>query len=166
MWDGECKEAFRKLKEICTSTPILAYAMFLKLFKLHTDACTLGLGAILHQNQDGVDGVIGYASRAPSKTEHKYPGHKWVIMKQFHEYLYGNTFVIYTDNNPHTHILTSVKFDATGHYCWVASLANNNSALSYQLGKVDVDAYVLSHIAREEHDQHIEADLVYDCPHM
>ena len=28
VWDGECEEAFRKLKKICTSTPILAYADF------------------------------------------------------------------------------------------------------------------------------------------
>ena len=34
-WD-ECEEAFRKLKEICTTTPILAYADFSKPFKLHT----------------------------------------------------------------------------------------------------------------------------------
>ena len=30
--------------------PILAYADFLEPFKLHTDACALGLGAILYQN--------------------------------------------------------------------------------------------------------------------
>ena len=60
MWDGECKEAFRRPKEICTSTPILAYADFLKSFKLHTDACILGLGVILYQNQDGVDHIKGY----------------------------------------------------------------------------------------------------------
>ena len=54
VWDGEYEEAFRKLKG-SAHTPILAYADFLKPFKLHTDACTLGLGAILYQNQDGVD---------------------------------------------------------------------------------------------------------------
>ena len=53
--DGECEEAFRKLKEICTSTPILLYVNFLKSFTLHTDGFTLGLGAILYQNQDRVD---------------------------------------------------------------------------------------------------------------
>ena len=58
------------------------------------DACTLGLGAVLFQNQDGVDWVIGYASRAISKTEYRYSANKleffalkWVMMEQFHEYL-------------------------------------------------------------------------------
>ena len=94
MWDGECEEAFRKPKEICTSTPISAYANFLKPFKFHTNACTLGLEAIPYQNQDGLDHIIGYSSRPLSKTEHKYLALrleflalKWAIMKQFNKYL-------------------------------------------------------------------------------
>ena len=57
-WDLECQEAFDKLKELCTTTPILAYADFGKPFKLHTDASVLGLGAVLYQVQDGVEKVI------------------------------------------------------------------------------------------------------------
>ena len=71
MWDGECEEVFRKLKEICTSSPISAYADFAESFKLYTDACTLGLGAILYENQDWVDCVIEYTSRSLRKTKHK-----------------------------------------------------------------------------------------------
>ena len=61
-WDSECQEAFDKLKELCTSTPILAYAKFEKPFKLHTDVSVLGLGAVLFQVEDGVEKVISYAS--------------------------------------------------------------------------------------------------------
>ena len=125
-WDDECEKAFRRLKEILHNHPILANADFSKQFKLHTDACTLGLGAILYQNQDGVDHIIGYASRSLSKTECKYLGHKlefltfqWAIREQFHDYLYGNNLAVYTDNDPLTYILTSTKVDVTGHY-WVA----------------------------------------------
>ena len=82
----------------------------------------LRLGAILYQNQDGIDMVIGYVSRAISKTEDKYLAHKlkclalkWALTEQFYEYLYGNTFIVYMDNNLLTDILTSVKLDATGH---------------------------------------------------
>ena len=57
-WNLECQEAFDKLKELCTTTPILAYADFGKPFKLHTDASVLGLGAVLYQVQDGVGKVI------------------------------------------------------------------------------------------------------------
>ena len=126
-----------------------------------------GLAAVLHQNQDWIDRVIGYVSRVLSKTKHKYPVHKfeflalkWAITEQFHEYLYGNTFVVYTDNNPLTYTLISVKFVTTG-CCWVASLAKYNFSLSYKSGKVNVDGDALSHIPREDHDQHIEADTVW-----
>ena len=66
-----------------------------------------------------------------------YPAHKleflalkWVVVKIFHEYWYGSTFNIYTDNNPLTYILTMTKLDAASHY-WMASLANYNSWLYY-----------------------------------
>ena len=48
-WDPECHEAFGKLKELCTTTPILAYSDFGKTFKLHTDTSVLGLEAALYQ---------------------------------------------------------------------------------------------------------------------
>ena len=90
-WGEEWEEACRKLKEIYTTTPILAYADFSKPFKVHTNACNLGLGAILYQNQDGVDHIIGCASRSFSKTKCKYLAHKleflalmWAITEQFH----------------------------------------------------------------------------------
>ena len=68
--------SFCKLKELCTTTPILAYANFGKPFKLHTDVSVLGLGAVLYQEQDGVKKVISYASQSLSKLEYKYPIHK------------------------------------------------------------------------------------------
>ena len=75
-WDLECQEAFDKLKELCTTTPILAYANFGKHFKLHTDVSVLGLGAVLYQVQDGVEKVISYASQSLTNSEAKYPVHK------------------------------------------------------------------------------------------
>ena len=96
-WDQKCQEAFDKHKELCTSTPILAYVDF----KKHTDASILGFGALLYQEQNGVENVISYASQSLSKSKSKYLVHKleflclkWVITGQFHEYLYGNTFDI------------------------------------------------------------------------
>ena len=80
-----------------------------------------GIRGNLYQNQDGVDRVIRYASRSLSKTEHKYPAHKLeflalkgAVIEQFHEYLHGNHFVMYKDNNPLTYMLTSAKLDARG----------------------------------------------------
>ena len=108
----------------------MAYADFTKPFKLHTNASVLGLGAVLYQVHKGVEKVISYASRSLTQSETEYPIHKqeflclkWAITEQFHEYLYGNTFDVYTDKNPLTYVLMTAKLDAMGHR-WVTSLAN------------------------------------------
>ena len=76
-WTDECQVAFDKLKELCMSTPILAYANYKKLFELQTDASDLGLGVVLYQKDDeGHQRVIAYASRSLSNTEKNYPAHK------------------------------------------------------------------------------------------
>ena len=47
-WMQECEEAFEKLKQLCSGTPILAYANYSKPFKLHAHANKLGLSVVLH----------------------------------------------------------------------------------------------------------------------
>ena len=142
-WDERCQEAFEKLKEACSRCPVLAYANYKEPFILHTDASTMGLGAVLSQKQpDGMERVVAYASRSLNKSERNYDAHKleflalkWAITEQFHEYLYGAArFDVFTDNNPLTYVLTTVKLDAMGHR-WVASLGSYYFDLHYKPGK-------------------------------
>ena len=89
-WNSKYQQAFNELKRLCTTAPILAYADFTKPFKLHTDACGSGLGAVLYQtHEDGTHAVITYASRSLSKAKSHYPAHKlehltlkWVVVKK------------------------------------------------------------------------------------
>ena len=118
-WNNRCQQAFNDLKRMCTTAPILD---FTQPFKLHTDACGSGLGAVLYQtHKDGTDVVIAYTSRSLTKAKSHYPMHKleFLALKQtvakYHEYLYGSTFDIYIDNNPLTYILTIAKLDAASH---------------------------------------------------
>ena len=91
-WNDECQEAFNKLKQLCSQTPILAYANYKKPFKLHTDASENGLGAVLYQKQDdGTDHVTAYASHTLLKSEKNYDAHKleilalkWSGIERFH----------------------------------------------------------------------------------
>ena len=136
-WNLECQTSFDQLKELCTTAPILAYADFTKPCKLHTDANVLGSGLVLYQVHKGIEKVISYASRSLTQSKTKYPVHKleflclkWTITEQFHEYLYGNTFDVYTDNNPLTYVLMTAKLDAKGQR-WVGSLANYNFHLHF-----------------------------------
>ena len=153
-WSEAADSAFVHLKELCTSTPILAYQDYQLLFVLHTDSSSEGLGAILYQRQEGKLRVIAYVSRSVSKSESHYPAHKleflalkWAVCKKFHEYLYGSkSFEVYTDNNPLTYILTSAKLDACGQR-WVAKLANYNFTIKYKCRLSNVEADALSRIS-------------------
>ena len=82
-----------------------------------------------------------------------YPVHKleflalkWAITDRFHYYLYGgNTFDVYTDNNPLTFLLSTAKLDVCSQR-WVARLANYNFNIHYRSGISNTDADALSQI--------------------
>ena len=149
-WAHECQEAFEELIRRLTSPPVLAFADFTEPFIVHTDASLDGLGAILYQKQAGHERVIAYASRGLSGSERRYPVHKleflalkWAVTDKFHDYLYGNRFVVRTDNNPLTYALTTAKLDATGHR-WLAALGTYNFCIEYRAGRANADADGLS----------------------
>ena len=153
-WDSRCQQVLDDLNALCTTAPILAYANFSKLFKLYTDVCGMGLGAVLYQTRkDGTKAVIAYTSRSLSKAESHYPAHKleflalkWAVVGKFHKYLYGLTFDIYMDNNPLMYVLTTANLDTASH-CWVTSLANYNFRLHCRAGKANIDADTLSRVS-------------------
>lgn len=151
-WGPEQDSAFQQLKTCLVSPPILAFPDFTKPFVLHVDACGTGLGAVLYQHQNGLDRVIAYGSRSLTKAEKNYSVHrleflglKWAITQKFHDYLYGAEFLVYTDHNPLTYLLTTAKLDATGHR-WLSALSNYNFRIKYKPGKTNVDADTLSRL--------------------
>ena len=100
-----------------------------------------------------------------SQSEKRYPAHKleflalkWAVTDQFHEYLYGGTFDVYTDNNPLTYVLTSAKLDATGQR-WIAKLANYTFQLYYRSGKTNIEVDALSRIDHDDY-LHISPEVV------
>ena len=151
-WNEDCEKSFQRLKKLCSSTSILANADYSKPFKLHTDACNLGLDPVLYQTgKDGLDIVIAYTSGTLSKSEIIQATNiellslKWAVTDQFLKYLYRGNFDGYTNNNPLMYILTSAKLDAVGQ-CWVAALANYNFQLHYRTCKLNVEADAMSWI--------------------
>ena len=73
---------------------------------------------------------------------------KRAITNRFHEYLYGGTFNVFTDDNPLTYIITSAKLDVVGQR-WVASLGPCNFSLHYNPGHQNVVVDSLSRIPWE-----------------
>ena len=127
---------------------------FIRPFKLHTDTCGSGLGAILYQTcNDGTFAIISYAIRSLNKAETHYQAHKlelltlkWVVVEIFHKYLYVSTFDSYIDNNPLTYALMVAELHTMSH-CWVASLVNYNFWLHYRVGETKINPNALLRIS-------------------
>ena len=65
------------------------------------------------------------------------------MTEKFHDYVYGSSFEVITDNNRLTYNFTTAKLDATGQR-WVASLSHYNFTIKYRSGKKNADADGLS----------------------
>jgi hypothetical protein len=58
---------FNKLNELLSSTPIIGYPDYKLPFELHTDASVIGLGAVLYQNQGGLNRPLAFARKGLKK---------------------------------------------------------------------------------------------------
>lgn len=161
-WSEECQASFEALKRHLTTAPILAYADFSLPFILEVDASFGGLGAVLSQEQGGKVRPVAYASRGLRPTERnasnyssmklEFLGLKWAMCEKFREYLLGNRCIVFTDNNPLSH-LTSAKLGATEQR-WAAQLASFDFGLRYRSGKSNANADALS----RQHQPDLGAD--------
>lgn len=79
-----------------------------------------------------------------------YPAHrfeflalKWSVCDKFSHWLKGHKFVVWTDNNPLTYVLTKPKLDAFEQR-WVSKLAPYRFSIKYIPGSKNVVADALS----------------------
>ena len=153
VWTKEHQQILDSLVRYLQSPEVIAYPDFQLPFFIHCDASNHGLGAVLYQTQNDVDRVICYGSRTLSEAEKNYHLHsgkleflalKWAITERFADYLsYAPHFMVYTDNNPLTYVLTTAKLNAVGMR-WINELADYNFTIKYRPGKENVDADSLS----------------------
>ena len=157
-WSEECENAFQSLKRLLVSAPVLGYADFTKPFVLEIDASHAGLGAVLSQDHDGKRRPIAFASRGLRPTERNMSNYssrkleflalKWAVTQKFREYLLGNKFVVFTDNNPLSY-LQSAKLGAVEQR-WASELAVFDFEIKYRPGPTNRNADALS---RQSHSQ-------------
>ena len=67
------------------------------------------------------------------------------MTEQFREYLQYQPFLIRTDNNPLTYVLTMPNLDAVRHR-WVAAMVGYNFQIQYIRGSDNKVADALSHV--------------------
>ncbi|XP_076132875.1 uncharacterized protein LOC143114921 [Alosa pseudoharengus] len=151
-WTNNCERSFQDLKTKLVTAPVLAYADFSLPFILEIDASLSGLGAVLSQEQGGRVRPVAYASRALNRAEKNMPnyssmklellGLKWAMSEKFREYLLGQKCIVWTDNNPLSHLGTA-KLGATEQR-WVAQLAAFDFSIKYRSGRSNTNADALS----------------------
>ncbi|XP_029902664.1 uncharacterized protein LOC115355879 [Myripristis murdjan] len=169
-WTPQCLLAFEQLKEKLTGAPTLGYADFSQPFILETDASSLGLGAVLYQEQGGRKKVIAYASRrlrGAEKNDQNYSSMKlellalkWAVTEKFRGYLLGSKFTIITDNNPLCHLSTA-KLGAIEQR-WVAQLAVFDFDVKYRPGRCNNAADALSRQPAANEPEPYSEDAEYD----
>lgn len=103
-FDQCCHDAFDELKNRLISAPVLPIYNPKKETELHTDASSLGFGAVLMQKQDdGKFHPIAYYSKAATADESRY--HSFDLetlvilyaLRRFEVYLKGIEFTVVTD---------------------------------------------------------------------
>ena len=157
---------FEVLKQACMHSPVLAFADYTKDFLLETDASKEGLRAVLSQKQEnGWFHPVAYGSWALTMHEKNYHSMKmlflalkWAVMEHFKEYLLYQPFLVRTDNNPLTYIMSTPNLDATGHH-WVSALAKYDFQLEYQKGQDNAVADALSQVTTHLSPEAVQAML-------
>jgi hypothetical protein len=79
-WTEECEVAFRTLRKLLTTAPILVQPDIENSFDVFCDASKKGLGCVLMQDEK----VIDYASRQLRKHEVNYPTHDLELVAVVH----------------------------------------------------------------------------------
>ena len=168
LWEPKHQEIVDGLLELLKSPVVMAYPNFEIPFVVHCDVSETGLGSILYQKQDEKLKVISYGSRTLTPAEKNYNLHsgkleflalKWSLCDKFREYLYySKPFVVYSDNNPLSYVLTTAKLNATGMR-WISDLAQFKFTIKYRPGKASIDCDYLSRIHENFDDYTQEIDL-------
>jgi hypothetical protein len=71
LWNEACDEAFKHLKKLLITLPVLAQPDTTKPLDVYCDASSMGLGGVLMQEGQ----VISYSSRQLRHHEEHYPTH-------------------------------------------------------------------------------------------
>lgn len=145
--DLEYVDAFRKLKALITSGPVLNSPDFNKTFVLTTDASNYAIGAVLSQ----CGHPIAFSSRTLNNHEKNYSVIEKELLavvwstKYFRPYLFGRRFTIRTDHRPLVW-LNSLREPNSKLQRWKIQLNEYDYTIEYIKGRDNVVADGLSRI--------------------
>lgn len=148
-WSDNQQEAFETLKKSMITAPVLAYPNSYDTFILDTDASNLAVGAELLQLQDGVERTIAYGSHILTPAQKKYCTTRKELLavvtflNQFRFYLLGKPFVVRTDHNSLTWLM-SFKYTEGQLARWLEVVSQFDMKILHRPGKLHNNADGLS----------------------
>lgn len=99
-WSDETQQAFDALKQAMASTPVLALPNFNETFVVEIDACDIGIGAVLMQNDRPIaflSKALGISHKSKSIYEKEFLA-LILAVEKWRPYLQRQEFLIRTDH--------------------------------------------------------------------
>ena len=111
-FNEECQRAFKKLKEVLTSAPVIQPPNWDLPFEIMCDASDYAVGAVLGQRVGKLPHVIYYASRTLNDAQLNYSTTEKELLavifalEKFRSYLIGSKVIVYSDHAAIRYLLT------------------------------------------------------------
>nr|XP_055067930.1 uncharacterized protein K02A2.6-like [Misgurnus anguillicaudatus] len=155
LWTDKAAQSFATLKTLLSKSPILALFDPRLPTYVSTDASDYGVGGVLSQlHADGTERIVAFASRTLSSAERKYSTVErealacvWCVEK-WRTYLWGRHFVLRTDHQALTTLLTSKGTGRAGLRIarWSARLLCYSYDVAFRPGRYNTTADCLSRL--------------------
>ena len=148
-WDDACDRAFRDIKVLLSSEPVLTLPNQSDPFILAVDFSYDDMGLIFFQIQQGQERVIGYYSKTLSPAEKKYGAIEgecaimvWTLQKVT-SFVIGSRFYVYIDHKALTWLLQTKNQNAKLSR-WASLISQYDFAILYKAGSKHTNADFMS----------------------
>lgn len=148
MWTDQAQQAFERLKEALTSTPVLALPSLDVQFILEADASNTGIGAVLMQEVAYINKALAPKHQSMSVYEEELLAVVFVVKKWDH-YVAHWHFSIRTDHRSLKFLLEQ-RITTSHQQKYIAKLFGYDFDITYKKGKGNAAANALSRLPSSE----------------
>jgi len=151
IWNEKAEAAFRHLKELMSTPPVLGLPDFTKKFIIECDASGAGIGAVLMQNGR----PLAYLSQALKgkslflSTYEKELLSLVMAVQKWRHYLLGQSFVVRTDQQALKYLLEQ-RVGTPAQEKWVSKLLGYDFMVEYKRGRENKATNALSRVSNNK----------------
>jgi hypothetical protein len=166
-FDEKCLAAFRTLKSVLVSAPIIQPPDWSQPFEIMCDASDYAVGAVLGQRKEGRVHAVYYASKTLNEAQLNYATTEKELLavvfafEKFRSYIMNSKVIVYTDHAAIKYLLA--KKDAKPRLiCWILLLQEFDVEIRDKKGVENVVADHLSRMNRGQDDKEPIEDKMRD----